>query len=66
MELTSEEIDTLLAMAGYHYFYSKAFKEGAIMNIDYLSGKVPHDRVDYKGLDTEETKLNTFIKWRDR
>lgn len=59
--MTSEEIDTLLAMAGYHYFYSTVFKEGVIRRQDSEP-----DRVDYKGPDTEETKLNTFIKWRDR
>ena len=59
--LTSEEIDTLLAMAGCIYYYSNAFSEGVIRRDDPTS-----DRVDYKGPDTEETKYETFKLWRDR
>ena len=61
MELTSEEIDTLIAMAGYRYFYSEIFEEGVIRRQDSEP-----DRVDYKGPDTEETKYETFKLWRDQ
>lgn len=61
MELTSEEIDNLLAITDYFYYYSSAFNEGVIRRDDPTS-----DRVDYKGPDTEETKYETFKLWRDR
>lgn len=59
--MTGEEIDNLLVMTDYFYYYSNAFYEGVIRRRE-----PDYDRVDYKGPDTEETKLNTFIKWRDR